>query len=399
MGREFHRVVRPFHEVVVKTAAQLSGTLRSDVSYLIDGIIDMGSSQITVPQGGLTMHGLDLNISGLTTSETSHTLFIDDGVFAGNLFLREMFVTVSGSGSQVFDLDNDGNGGAVECTEFNFVSCKSLGTLDAYRQGLWDGFALIACVDGLTMEGTWVGGFAILTSIVVSAGTAFTGTILKKGSALVVNGSIRSDMNALQLDSAGAICDFAPANITNDTEFLMTGVRVNSSSTSFPNMPASSVKARFIACTGTENTHIGGQWTISATATTTIASSNTPVKLAGTTTYIDLQHFTGTANNAITYIGTDTADIVISGVVPLTGTNNNVVNAIIRQWDNSASSYIDISQSGGVTMNAGNRAEGVSLEGIAKLDTSDRIEVWVENQSSSANITADLGGLIHISER
>ena len=157
MGREFHRVVRPFHEVVVKTAAQLSGTLRSDVSYLIDGIIDMGSSQITVPQGGLTMHGLDLNISGLTTSETSHTLFIDDGVFAGNLFLREMFVTVSGSGSQVFDLDNDGNGGAVECTEFNFVSCKSLGTLDAYRQGLWDGFALIACVDGLTNLDTLTG--------------------------------------------------------------------------------------------------------------------------------------------------------------------------------------------------------------------------------------------------
>ena len=373
--------------------------LDSGTAYLIDGVIDMGSTQITVPQGGLTLVGLDLSISGLSTSESSHTLFIDDGVFSGDLFLRNMFVEVSGSGSKVFDLDNDENLGAVECSSFNFVRCTSLGILSNYRQGLWDEFATIACVDGLIMEGNWSGGFAILTAIIVSAGTAFTGTLLKKGTALVIAGSIRSDMNALQLDAAGSVCDFEPANITNDSEFLMNGVRVNPASAAFPNMPASSVKANFTNCVGTPNTHIGGQWSITSTALTTISTINTPVKLAGTTTYVDLQHFTGAANNALTYIGADTAAVVISGVLPLTGTNNDVINVKIRHWDNSASAYVEISQSGGVTMNAGGRAEGVSLEGILNMDTDDRIEIWVENQSGSRNVTADLGGLIHLSRR
>lgn len=391
----------PEKQVIVNSASQFDGNLKSDVVYLVDGVIDMGATQITVPQGGLTIHGLDLAVSGLSTSENSHTLFIDDGVFSGDLFLRDMFVTVSGVGSQVFDLDNDGNNDAVECTMFNFVNCTSLGILSNYRQGLWDGFATVACVDGLTMDGTWSGGFAALTSIIVTAGTPFTGTLLKKGAALVVNGSIRSDMNALQIDDTGAVCDFEPANITNDAEFLMNGVRVNPGANAFPNMPASSVKANFTNCVGTPNTHIGGQWSITSAVATdlTVATGQNPNKLAGVTTYVDLQHFSGAVDNAYTYIGTDEVAVVVSGVLGIAGTANDVICAIIRHWDDSASTYFDIAMSGGVTMNAGGRAEGVSLEGIIDMDTSDRVEIWIENQSGDRNATADLGGIVHISRR
>ena len=279
------------------------------------------------------------------------------------------------------------------------MDCLSLGVLDSYRQGLWDNFATIRCVDGLTLEGNWSGGFAALTTIIVSAGVSFTGTLLKKGAALVVGGSIRSDMNALQIDATGTVCDFAPANITNDAGFLMSGVRVNPASIAFPNMPESSVKAIFTNCTGTDDTHIGGQWSITTAIATTISTINTPVKLAGTTTYVDLQHMTGAASNAMTYIATDKIAVAVSGVLPLAGTSNDVINAKLRLWDNSASGYVEISQSGGVTMNAGGRAEGVSIEGITDMDTNDRVEIWVENQTGGRNVTADLGGLVHISKR
>lgn len=399
----FYRLVQgdeiPETWVIVRAASDLSGTLDSSKVYIIDGIIDMGSTQITVPQGGLTLRGLDFGVSGLTTSQASHTLFIDDGVYSGDLLMRDMFVTVSGTGSQVFDLDNAGNGNAVECTDFNFVSCTSLGVLSNYRQGLWSNFALVACKDGLTMDGTWAGGFAILTSILVSAGTAFTGTILKKGASLVVNGSIRSDMNALQLDSTGAISDFAPANITNDAEFRMIGVRCNAAATPFPNMPASSVKARFSSCVGFRNTYVGAQWSITTETATVISAANTPVKVAGTTAYADENWFSNTTDNAFVYDGSDQIGVIIHGQLSFSGTNGNQINVILRHWIDSSSSYVTLSQTGAFTMNAGGRAENVSMHAFCDFDQNDRLEVWVENQSSSNNVTAKLNGIVSINER
>jgi len=400
----FHRLVMeeqvPDNWVIVKSASDLSGTLSSDVLYLVDGVVDMGATQIKVPSGGIAIHGLDFGVSGLTTSEASHTLFIDpDTGYAGTVLLRNLFVTVSGSGSQVFDLDNEENGGAVECTDFNFVSCTSIGTLNNYRQGLWSDFALVACTDGLEVDGTWAGGFAILTSIVVSAGTAFTGTILKAGASLVVNGSIRSDINALQIDSTGGISDFAPSNVTNDAEFRMIGVRCNPAATPFPNMPASDPKARFSSCVGFRNTYVGAQWSITSEATTVISAANTPVKVAGTTTYADENWFRNTTDNAFVYDGSDQIGVVIHGQISFTGTTGDQINVIARHWIDATSSYVDLSETGAFTMNSGGRAENIGVLAFCDFDENDRMEIWVENQSAAKNVTAKLDGIVSISER
>lgn len=386
--------------VVVKEASQLSGTLDSSKVYLIDGVIDMGSTQITVPEGGLVIRGFDFGVSGLTSSENSYTMFVSPGGgYSGTLLMRDMFVTTSGTGSQVFDLDNQGNGGAVECTDFNFVNCTSLGTLDAYRQGLFSNWAAIACSDGLTMEGTWSGGFAILTAIIVSAGTPFTGTLLKKGASLSVEGSIRSDINALQLDATGAICDFEPANIVNDAGFRMSEVRSNPAATPFPNMPSTSVKARFSNSVGFRNTYVGAQWSITAETATVITATNTPVKVAGTTTYTDENWFDHTTDNAMRYIGSDQVGVIIHGQLSFSGTNGNQINVIVRHWVDATSSYVDLSETGPFTMNAGGRAENIGILGFCDFDQNDRLEIWVENQSATNNVTAKLGGIVSISER
>jgi len=378
---------------------QLCGELESDKVYIIDGTIDMGDKQITVPQGGLVIYGLDLAVSGLTTSENNHTLFIDDGVFSGDLFLRDMFVTVSGTSSQVFDLDNAENGSAVECTMFNFVGCTSLGTLSNYRQGLWDDFALVACADGLTMDGTWSGGFAILTTIVVEAGTPFTGTILKAGGSLVVNGSIRSDMNALQIDDSGAISDLAPANVANDNEFRMNGVRCNPNATPFPNMPASNVKAKFSNCVGFRNTYVGGQYEITTEAATNINTISVPEKVAGTTTYTDMNHFSNTTDNAFVSDGSNQIGTQMQLHLSFTGPNNDEILIIARHWVDSMSAYVDLSTTGPVTMGIASRPVPVSLQAFCDFDQNDRFEVWVQNNTSTGNITAKEGGIASITER
>ena len=395
-----HEQGYPTHWEMVRDKQDLSGDLRSDVAYVIDGVVDMGSTSIVVPEGGLTIIGLDFNISSLESSENNYTMFVSPGgSYSGDLVLRSLQVTTSGTSSQLLDINNDGNGNALECTDVNFFNCTSLGEMTAYRQGLWSRTGIIQCDDGLTLSGTWSGGFAILDSILVSAGVTFNGVILKEGTTLSIQGSVRSNMNALQLGASGNISDLQPSNIVNDNEFRMEGVRCNPAATAFPNFPASSVKARFSKNAGFRNTYVGGQWSVTSSATTTISAANTPVKLAGTTTYSDLQWFQGSTDNAMELISSESIEVQALCVLTITGTNGDQVSIQIRKWDDSASSYTTLSESGPRTLNSGGRAEGIELFAYAEMDENDRIEVWIENQSASRNVTAEIGGLFGITER
>lgn len=389
-------------QIIVNKPSDLSGELLSDTLYLVDGVIDMGSIQIIVPQGGLTIHGLDFQISKLMTSTAGTTLFIDDGVFSGSLYLRQLTVDVSGTGSQVFDLDNDGNFGAIELTNFNFENCLSLGVVDSYRQGLWNNFAVIGCTTGLTLSGTWSGGFAILTSIIVSAGTAFTGVLLQEGTSLSIEGSVRSDINALQLDSTGAICDFQPSNIANDAGFLMNGVRVNTDANAFPNMPPSSVKCRFTNCTGTLNTYVGGVSQITTGATTIITTTDVLTKMEGTASFSDLQWMVGDGGSDLKSISNQSFEISTTGALQFTGGNNDGMGLQVRKFDAALTSFVNVGPEYRTTLNgtgASDRPASITFFANATMNIDDRIEIWIKNLNDTTNIITLASGQIQVSER
>lgn len=381
---------RPLNATWVTSAAQLSGDLDSSQLYIIDGAIDLGGASITVPETGLQIVGLGFDVSSVTT--TGPLFDTPSGGYSGNLQVGDLTIT----SPFVFDLDNAGNNGATECNGVNFLGCASLGELTEYRQGLWAGVGIINCTDGVTLSGTWSGGFATLDSIVIGG---FTGTVFKAGAVLDIQGSFRSNINALDIAPGGAFCDFSPATIDPDGGFSMTDVRLSSGVVGFPNMPRGSTKARYRNCQGQDNTYPGAQWVITSSAATVIGAANTPVKLAGGVTYADLQWFTGPIDNRFLYGSTQRIEAEIKCVLTLSGTNGDQANVIIRQWDDSASGWIDLSSSGAATINAGGRAEGVACFAYASLDVGDYVEVWIENLSGARNLTAENGGLVGIEER
>ena len=57
------------NRVVVTEASDLSGTLDHTKEYFIDGIVDMGSQSVEVPQGGLNLTGYNFHISKLISNE------------------------------------------------------------------------------------------------------------------------------------------------------------------------------------------------------------------------------------------------------------------------------------------------------------------------------------------
>jgi len=57
------------NQVIVKQASDF-GVIDSTKEYFIDGIINMGATQITVPITGITLRGYSFDLSGLTSTES-----------------------------------------------------------------------------------------------------------------------------------------------------------------------------------------------------------------------------------------------------------------------------------------------------------------------------------------
>ena len=375
----------------------------STKNYIVDGPIDMTGVSVEVPEGGISLSGLNgaRDTSILYSTEDNYTMFTSPaGGYSGNVVLESCTIDVTGTGSKVFDLDNDGNSGAIDITGVNFgrsptARLTSLGDLTDYRQLLLNGVGFIFCDDGLTFNGTWTG-LAALTSIAV--GFADNATLLKEGAGLTFSGSVRSDVNFLSTGANSEFLDFTDANILADAGLDLQNVRA-SASNPIPNISGSSVKAKFSKCRGIRNTYIGGEWAISSEVATVISTQNTLVKAAGVTAYDDLQHFSQTISNAFVYDSDQVIEAEIKGAISLSGTNNNVIGLQLRLWDDSASAYVDLGARFAGTMNASGRVENLAFFAHGVIDQGDRVELWVENQTSTATITLGLGGFLGVSER
>ena len=131
--------------IIVNSADDLSGTLDSTKEYFINGIIDMGSTQIVVPVGGLSLAGYNLDISGLTSSASGYTMFVSESlaIGSGNVLGKDYFVSVTGTGSKVYELYDATGNSAFEFVRINYINCTSLGDLYDYRQGLEAGSSIV----------------------------------------------------------------------------------------------------------------------------------------------------------------------------------------------------------------------------------------------------------------
>ena len=97
----------PNKRILVQEAADLSGTLDSTVEYMIDGIIDMGTQSIEVPQGGLNLAGFNFDVSKLISSENNYTMFTSPASGSGNVLGKDYAIEVTGTNSQVYDIVSD----------------------------------------------------------------------------------------------------------------------------------------------------------------------------------------------------------------------------------------------------------------------------------------------------
>ena len=385
-------------QVIVQSKDDLQGTLDSTKVYVINGVIDMDGQPIEVPASGLTIVGLDVNISVLTSTTDNYTLFTSPSEGSGNLFLHNVSARISGSGSKVFALTDATGSNACEMENVNLENCTSLGYLDEYRQGLMINWFIFNCADGLEMRGEWAGGFRATTGLVRLLGSS--ATVFKAGAGLLFNGRFLTDMNA-DIPSGAVGIDFTSNNFVNKNSFEISNAIFSGDGDYIPNTTEGNVKSLWSSNAGVNNTYKGGIWSCTTETETTITTQDTFVKIAGTTTYRELQHCSQTTNNAIIYDGSDNQPFKIVGSITFSGNSNTVIKVKIRVYDDSASAYVDYQtfQAKIASGASGTRTENISILDVIEMDANDRLELWVANASGTSNITMNLGGNVVMSER
>lgn len=389
----------------------LGGVIDSNKEYFLDGIIDLGTTQITVPTTGITIRGYSFDISGLTSSEDNYTMFISESIAigSGNVLGFDYLVSVTGTSSKVYELYDSTGFNAFEFQRINYNDCTSLGDIYDYRQGLETGTGRFGGSPSLTLHGLWLGGYRITTSIVRSMSDTTTEPLFKAGALFQMNSRFLTDIN-VDLGTLQPLLDFAPANFPNastlqlkNCEITRDGVYSSDDVNILPNILNSDLPSYFKGNNGISNTFVGGVSSIISEETTVVVAGSTYYDLEGVFLGTGLQHFSASADGKLTHLGTTPTEYEITAVLVLESTQNNDLTVRFRKWDNSAGVFINLDyteQTRQVNNLQGGRDVAtftIIVGGV--LDENDFLQLQARNNSGNSNITAETGSYYRVQER
>lgn len=394
-------------QVIVNGASDLAGELQSDVVYLIDGVIDMGSQSIEVPAGGLNLVGLTFDVSKLISSEDNYTMFTSPGGGSGNLLGNDYAVEVTGTSSQVYNLTSATGFNAFEFTRINYNDCTSLGEITNYRQGLETGTGRFGGKPELTLSGTWVGGYFIDTSIVRSLVDG-SYSLFKAGAGFSMASRFRSNQN-IDLPASANFFDFAPSNFTNPSTVQITGAIISRNGTFdatdsnyTPNITAGDLVSSWSGNNGMPNTFEGGSIGVTTSTTTTINTQSVFEDVAATLwTAQDLQHFDNPSAGQLRHLGNTPREYKIAASFVVEGNQNHEIALKVVKYDDSAAGTVDIlTQTRQINALVGGRDVAFFTINInVELDQNDYVFLQVANNSGTQNLTAETDSYYIIEER
>ena len=394
------------NRVVVRQASDF-GVVDSNKEYFLDGIIDMGATSIEVPIGGINIKGYDFNISGLTSSENSYTMFTSPVGGSGDVLWADFKIEVTGTSSKVLDILGDTGNEAFEIARINFNNCTSLGEIDGYRQGLETGTGRFGGTPNLILSGTWLGGYFIDTSIVRGL-TDGSYSLYEEGTSFTMASRFRSNQN-IDLPASSSYLDFQPSNFTNPSTLQLSemivsrnGVFDASDSNITPNISKSDLVSNWSNNNGLPNTFEGGSIGVTTETATTINTISVFETLDATLwTALDLQHFDNPSGSQLRHLGNTPREYKVIADFTIDCASNDVLTLRVSKYDDSAASTSTVlDQSRQVNSLVGGRDVAFfSININTELDQNDYIFLEIANQTSTANATAEVDSYMVVEQR
>lgn len=393
---------------IIVTQANVAITLGSVIDptkeYFLDGIIDVGATQITVPIEGINIKGYNFDLSGLVSTEDNYTMFISETLLigSGDILGSDFYITTSGVNSKVYEIYDSNGLHAIELNNINYIDCTSLGDIHGYRQSLEIGTGRFGGSPSLTLHGTWSGGLRISTSITRDVSDTTAEPIFKEGTSLVINGRFITDMN-VDLGDLQAFIDFSPSVFVNNESFIInsayitrTGVLDSSDVNIIPNITSSSVKSFWSNNSGIENTTKYLKASVTTEVETVISAVDTYYDLLGTYLVNSESHLSMPTNGIFKALS-GSGKYRIAGSLTIVGTANNVVDIrVVKSTDNGVSFPTVVNHVSRVINNlsGGRDVAFFVLDFLTLLNENDLVKLQVENRTGTGNVSGEVDNYV-----
>ena len=387
----------------------LGGIIDSTKEYFITENIDMGTTSVTIPATGISLRGHSFDLSGLSSSENSYTMFTSIAGGCGNILGADYSLSVTGTSSKVYNLTSLTGNEAFEFERINYNSCTSLGTVTNFRQGLEIGTGRFGGTPTLTLDGAWSGGYRITTSIVRNLAVGMTGSLFESGGTFVMASRFLTDINC-DLSASSSLIDFAPANFTNPSTLQFqsaivtrNGVSNPEDSNLTPNIAASDLVSAWKNNKGLNDTFVGGFIEVATETTTTITTVDVFYSVAATAyTVANLVHMDSPAAGQLRHLGDNPREFNFTADYIVEGTSGNDLTLRVKKWDDSASGFVTVYDQNRPVNNLSG-ARNVAFFTInypITLDQNDYVFLEVANHTTGSTVvTAENASFLSLVER
>jgi hypothetical protein len=349
-------------------------TLADDTVYTFLGDIDLTGDRIVCGTGNM--------IRG-TSSETSFLsstgLSTNPLIYANStLPLRDITLKDADVGIDI-NSDDTGTNIALDWAGVNFSGCTTSAVFGNINNFIFSVGAVLAG-GSFRFEGD-VDTIGIQSSIFVGDGGAGENLIELTSTANVTR-RFRVIYSAFVAFGSTTAVSVDPAATISNEGYILDTCNFSGGGTYLSGVQSSDNKALFSNNVGIDNSADISQYYMNGNATATVITQGVPVKAAGTTSSSSItSKFTNTDNRA-TYEGALTRFFKVTATLSVTSGNNNQIGVYIAK----NGGVIAESEVYGTTSGSG-RAENIVVQTLVELTATDYIEIWVENDSSSQNIT------------
>lgn len=351
-------------------------TLEAGQTYFFTGDVDLTGDRLEMG-GVVTIIGT----SSETASITSTGLGASTPLLTSRYTMPVRFITFKDVGTGIYIDDNAGANApvALDWTGVNFNNVTTVGEIGTVENFIYSVGAFLDS-QGLTFTGT-IGTVGISDSLLQGDGTA--ANIISVESTATITRRFRIIYSSVVAFTSTVGINVSTSATVPVEGFILDTVNFSGGSTYVTGVQEDDDKANWSECRGVRNSASISSYYMNGNAVATmIAVIGTAVKAAGTTTSAAIsQRFTNTANRA-TYDGAIQRDFKVSAVMSVESGNNNVIGIYIaKNGTLLAESEVYI------TTNAGGRAEAAACQVLLAMVDTDYIEIWVENDTSTSNVT------------
>lgn len=356
------------------TAVSGVRTLAVNTTYTIVGAVDILTDRLVVPTTAV-LKGSILRGGKLISSVASNAMITS----TGTLVMRDLTLEATGTGAQAISASGNAATDLAVLQNTEFTNCTKMGTFSNFAQFFADGLLTTNCADGFLFSNSFGG--ITFNNASFNSGTA--GTYIKIDSSVTIVNRIRVSLSLLSTP-AGVTAIDADAGATVPVESYDVALcQFKGAGTFIAGVQAGDNKALFLGNSGGVPDSVAkGSYSIDGNATaTTITTQSVPVKLAGTTIDGDSDKFTLSDNKAV-YDGDPGRTFLVVAGVTFTSTNNQQCRLFVAKNGTVVSS----SKQQATTDSTGT-SENLQVNTVLTLVTTDFIELFMSNETSTSDIT------------